>query len=74
MEQFDEFRLFNFDPALVCDFRIFASRAGVNDIRDATYGIIGANSTGGNLDATNNNTEILGGFHREVQRFQANLI
>ena len=54
-----QFRLFNLDPAALYDFTFFASRTGVNDIRDASYAVVGTNSGSGVLNASNNNSEVV---------------
>lgn len=48
------FTLTGLDPALFYSFEIFASRAGVSDVREALYTITGTNSDTGTLDAVNN--------------------
>lgn len=52
-------KLFNLESDKTYDFTFFASRQGVNDIRDANYEVTGANSASGVLNASNNNTEVL---------------
>jgi len=54
-----QFKLFNLDPSKTYDFTFFASRQTVNDIRDASYAVNGANSGSVVLNASNNNTEVV---------------
>jgi len=52
-------KLFNLEADKLYNFTFFASRNGVNDIRDATYAVTGANSLTGDLNASNNHTDVL---------------
>lgn len=46
------------DAGVAYDFRFFASRSNVTDIRDATYSLVGANSGSADLNSSNNTTDI----------------
>lgn len=52
-------RLFNLESDKLYDFTFFASRQTVTDMREATYEVVGASTLSGDLNASNNNTEIL---------------
>ncbi|MCA9239480.1 MAG: hypothetical protein KDA37_04745 [Planctomycetales bacterium] len=54
-----QFKLFNLSPDNVYDFTFFASRQGVNDIRDARYTVTGGNSGSAVLNASNNDSEVV---------------
>ncbi len=49
-----EFRLSGLSSALVYRFTFYGSRMGVSDNREARYTVTGANSSHGDLDASNN--------------------
>jgi hypothetical protein len=53
-----QFKLFNLDANSTYDFTFFASRTGVNDIRDAQYSVQGTNGGSAVLNASNNHSEV----------------
>lgn len=51
------FEIIGLDPAKFYSFKVFASRTGVSDNREALYTVVGASTLTGTLNASNNTSE-----------------